>query len=89
MVYNLSKKQFDSRRFPQAVGVRPDVLEELLADWDALRILRNAAIHNADPDDEKRAGYRALTDALKEGGPAFVTERLMTAVRHLRAAAPR
>ncbi|MDD6718193.1 MAG: TM1812 family CRISPR-associated protein [bacterium] len=89
VVYNLSKKQFDSRRFPQAVGVRPDVLEELLADWDALRILRNAAIHNADPDDEKRAGYRALTDALKEGGPAFVTERLMTAVRHLRAAAPR
>lgn len=86
----LSKKQFSIQRFPGVVCVAPPVWEELMKDWDDLRIIRNECIHNNESNDKKYGRYQQVIDELNDlenGGPRYVKKRLETALSRLRAAA--
>lgn len=83
VVYNMSHLQFSLSRFPGMSGVSQGTLRQILDDWDKLRVLRNAAIHNLEPDDHKKEYQQVLKDI---DDPDKVQERLIYAINRLRAA---
>lgn len=89
VVYNMSHLQFSWSKFPGMLGVGQDTLKQILDDWDKLRVLRNAAIHNPEPDDNKDDNKKEYQEVLEDiNDPDKVAKRLISAIERLRAAMP-
>ena len=71
--------QFHAKDKGLTIHLEQETWRAVLRDWDELRLIRNAALHNQEPDDA-----RSLPD--EELEPDRVAEKLDEALRRLRAA---